>query len=131
MMLVGAVTAFVTLVITGSYFFAFFISLLSGVIMSGLFAVLVLFLMSNQIATGLALTIFGIGLSSMLGKEYIGSDTQITYDLVFSEANIFFGSNTRSWNVDRFSGVSNLNSKNADGSWNTVRWVCKKAEKKF
>ena len=73
MMLVGAVTAFVTLVITGSYFFAFFISLLSGVIMSGLFAVLVLFLMSNQIATGLALTIFGIGLSSMLGKEYIGT----------------------------------------------------------
>ena len=66
-----------------------------------------------------------------IGKEYIGSDTQITYDLVFSEANIFFGSNTRSWNVDRFSGVSNLNSKNADGSWNTVRWVCKKAEKKF
>ena len=73
MMLVGAVTAFVTLVITGSYFLAFFISILSGVIMSGLFAILVLFLMSNQIATGLALTIFGIGLSSMLGKEYIGT----------------------------------------------------------
>ena len=73
MMLVGAVTAFVTLVITGSYFFAFFISLLSGIFMSGLFAILVLFLMSNQIATGLALTIFGIGLSSMLGKEYIGT----------------------------------------------------------
>ena len=73
MMLVGAVTAFVTLVITGSYFFAFFISILSGVVMSGLFAILVLFLMSNQIATGLALTIFGIGLSSMLGKEYIGT----------------------------------------------------------
>ena len=73
MMLVGAVTAFVTLVITGSYFFAFFISILSGIVMSGLFAILVLFLMSNQIATGLALTIFGIGLSSMLGKEYIGT----------------------------------------------------------
>ena len=73
MMLVGAVTAFVTLVITGSYFFAFFISILSGIVMSGLFAFLVLFLMSNQIATGLALTIFGIGLSSMLGKEYIGT----------------------------------------------------------
>ena len=73
MMLVGAVTAFVTLVITGSYFLAFFISILSGIIMSGLFAILVLFLMSNQIATGLALTIFGIGLSSMLGKEYIGT----------------------------------------------------------
>ena len=73
MMLVGAVSAFIVLVITGSYFLAFFVSILSGIIMSGLFAFLVLFLMSNQIATGLALTIFGIGLSSMLGKQYIGT----------------------------------------------------------
>ena len=73
MMLVGAVSAFIILVITGSYFLAFFVSILSGVIMSGLFAFLVLYLMSNQIATGLALTIFGIGLSSMLGKQYIGT----------------------------------------------------------
>ncbi len=73
MMLVGAVSAFIILVITGSYFLAFFVSIISGIIMSGLFAFLVLFLMSNQIATGLALTIFGIGLSSMLGKQYIGT----------------------------------------------------------
>ncbi len=73
MMLVGAVSAFIILVLTGSYFLAFFVSILSGIIMSGLFAFLVLFLMSNQIATGLALTIFGIGLSSMLGKQYIGT----------------------------------------------------------
>ena len=73
MMLVGAVSAFIILVITGSYFLAFFVSILSGIIMSGLFAFLVLFLMSNQIATGLALTIFGIGLSSMPGKQYIGT----------------------------------------------------------
>ena len=76
MMLVGAVSSFVILVITGNYFLAFLISILSGIIMSGLFAVLVLFLMSNQIATGLALTIFGIGISSMLGKEYIGTPIQ-------------------------------------------------------
>ena len=38
--------------------------------MSGMFAILVLYLMTNQIATGLALTIFGIGLSSMIGKIY-------------------------------------------------------------
>ena len=62
MMLVGAVTAFVTLVITNSYSLAFLFSIISGLIMSGLFAYLVLILMSNQVATGLALTIFGIGL---------------------------------------------------------------------
>ena len=73
MMLVGAVTAFVTLVITGSYILAFIFSILSGILMSGMFAFLVLILMSNQVATGLALTIFGIGLSSMIGKEYIGT----------------------------------------------------------
>jgi len=76
MMLVGAVTAFVTLVITGSYVLAFIVSLLSGALMSGLFAYLVLILMSNQVATGLALTIFGVGLSSMIGKQYIGTPIQ-------------------------------------------------------
>ena len=73
MMLVGAVSAFVTLVISGSYLLAFLISIFSGVLMSGFFAILVLYLMTNQIATGLALTIFGIGLSSMIGKKYIGT----------------------------------------------------------
>ena len=69
MMLVGAVTAFVTLVITGSYVLTFLFSIMAGIFMSGLFAFLVLILMSNQVATGLALTIFGIGLSSMIGKK--------------------------------------------------------------
>ena len=73
MMLVGAVTAFVTLVITNSYILAFIFSIISGILMSSLFAFLVLVLMSNQVATGLALTIFGIGLSSMIGKNYIGT----------------------------------------------------------
>ena len=76
MMLIGAVTGFVTLVITGSYILAFLFSILSGVIISSIFAFLVLILMSNQIATGLALTIFGIGLSSMIGKNYIGTPIQ-------------------------------------------------------
>ena len=73
MMLVGAVTAFVTLVVTNSYILAFIFSIISGILMSSLFAFLVLVLMSNQVATGLALTIFGIGLSSMIGKNYIGT----------------------------------------------------------
>ncbi|MAV82648.1 MAG: ABC transporter permease [Pelagibacteraceae bacterium] len=73
MMLVGAVSAFVTLVLTGNYFFALIISIVSGLLMSGFFAFLVLYLMANQVATGLALTIFGIGISSMIGKNYIGT----------------------------------------------------------
>jgi|TARA_B110000495_G_scaffold195554_1_gene203213 simple sugar transport system permease protein len=73
MMLVGAVSAFVTLVITGSYFMALIVSLISGLLMSGFFAFLVLYLMANQVASGLALTIFGIGISSMIGKNYVGT----------------------------------------------------------
>ena len=93
MMLVGAVTAFVTLVITGNYILAFTFSILSGVIMSSLFAFLVLILMSNQIATGLALTIFGIGLSSMIGKNYIGTPIEGLspwFFVIFSFIVVFF-----------------------------------------
>ena len=99
MMLVGAVTAFVTLVITGSYVLAFLISILSGLIMSGLFAYLVLILMSNQVATGLALTIFGIGLSSMIGKQFIGTPIQglnpyffiaLSFAIVFGVSYFFY-----------------------------------------
>ncbi|SVB91996.1 uncharacterized protein METZ01_LOCUS244850 [marine metagenome] len=99
MMLVGAVTAFVILVITGSYVLAFLISILSGLIMSGLFAYLVLILMSNQVATGLALTIFGIGLSSMIGKQFIGTPIQglnpyffiaLSFGIVFGVSYFFY-----------------------------------------
>ena len=73
LMLMGAVTGFVTLVLTGNYFYSLIFSVISGVILSGIFAFLVLNLMTNQIATGLALTIFGIGLSAMIGKKFSGT----------------------------------------------------------
>ena len=73
LMLVGAVTGFITLVLTGNYFYSLLLSIISGAILSGIFAFLVLNLMTNQIATGLALTIFGIGLSAMLGKKFGGT----------------------------------------------------------
>ena len=44
----------------------------AGALSSMLFAVLVLTLGSNQVATGLALAIFGIGLSSLIGAGYVG-----------------------------------------------------------
>ena len=99
MMLVGAVTAFVTLVVTGSYILSFLISILSGLTMSGLFAFLVLILMSNQVATGLALTIFGIGLSSMIGKQFVGTPIQglnpyffiiLSFVIVFAVSYFFY-----------------------------------------
>ena len=92
LMLVGAVTGFITLVLTGNYFYSLFFSIISGVILSGIFAFLVLNLMTNQIATGLALTIFGIGLSAMLGKKFSGTPIEGLnpyYFIVFSFLLVF------------------------------------------
>jgi len=72
MMLVGAVTAFATMVSTGSPALALLAAMLAATAMALLFGVLTLSLMANQVATGLALTIFGIGLSAFIGKGFIG-----------------------------------------------------------
>ena len=66
-----------------------------------------------------------------VGKEHVGVDAQIKYDLIISEANIFFGSDKRTWNIDRYSGVSILRLKKKDGTWDRFKWVCSKAEKKI
>ncbi|KAA5607591.1 ABC transporter permease [Roseospira marina] len=72
MMLVGAVAAFATAVATGSLALALLAAIIAGMLVALLFAVMTLSLMSNQVATGLALTIFGIGLSAFVGKDFIG-----------------------------------------------------------
>ncbi|MGV6815943.1 MAG: ABC transporter permease [Thiotrichales bacterium] len=68
MMLVGAVSAFGIAVSTGNALFAVIAAILSGMLMALIFAVLTLSLQANQVATGLALTIFGTGLSALIGK---------------------------------------------------------------
>ena len=73
MMIIGAISGFALMVITDNLFIAIIGSMLSGVIISLIFGFLTQSLLTNHVATGLALTIFGIGLSSMLGKEYIGT----------------------------------------------------------
>lgn len=72
MMLIGAIAGFATTVMTGSPWFGVVGAAAAGTVSSLLFAVLVLGLNSNQVATGLALTIFGTGLSSLLGLSFTG-----------------------------------------------------------
>ncbi|MCG8491509.1 MAG: ABC transporter permease [Sneathiellales bacterium] len=72
MMVVGAVTAFVTATVTGSYILAVLAAALSGAFMAFLFGILTLSLMANQVATGLALTLFGVGLSALIGQDFVG-----------------------------------------------------------
>ena len=75
MMLAGAVTAFATAVGTGSGAAGIVAGALAGAAMALIFAVLTVSLLSNQVATGLALTIFGIGLSALVGSGFVGVPT--------------------------------------------------------
>jgi general nucleoside transport system permease protein len=73
MMLVGAIVGFATTVHTGSSALGLLAALLAGMAMSLIFAILTLTFLANQVATGLALTIFGTGLSALIGSSYVGT----------------------------------------------------------
>ncbi|MEM6478263.1 MAG: ABC transporter permease [Pseudomonadota bacterium] len=72
MMITGAICGFIIAVETGSPALGFLCAALGGAALSLVFAVITLYFLSNQVATGLALTLFGIGLSSLLGQNYGG-----------------------------------------------------------
>ena len=72
MMLMGAVAGFITVYHFDSLAFGFFAAAIVGMLMSLIFGFIALTLNANQVATGLALTIFGIGLSAFVGAEYSG-----------------------------------------------------------
>ena len=72
MMLVGAISGFAVTVYTFNPWFGVLGAAAGGALASLIFAVLVLQLNSNQVATGLALTIFGTGISSLMGLSFTG-----------------------------------------------------------
>ena len=73
MMLVGAVIGFAVTLTTGSAILGIVCAALAGAGMALIFAFLTLSLLANQVATGLALTIFGIGLSALMGAGFVGT----------------------------------------------------------
>ncbi|KDE40171.1 MAG: ABC transporter permease [Nitrincola lacisaponensis] len=72
MMIMGACVGFIVAVNTGSPLMGFIGAALGGIALSLLFALLTQALMTNQVASGLALTLFGLGLSALLGQKYVG-----------------------------------------------------------
>jgi len=76
MMLAGAVTAFAVTFATGSYTLGILTAALGGMLLALIFGLLTLTLVSNQVATGLALTLFGLGLSALVGSGFVGSPIQ-------------------------------------------------------
>jgi simple sugar transport system permease protein len=72
MMVMGAVGAFIGAQETGNPYVGILCGIVSGSLFSLLFGLLTLTLVANQVATGLALTILGLGASGMIGEAYVG-----------------------------------------------------------
>lgn len=73
MMLMGAIAGFAAATHFDSLALGVVGAAVIGALMASVFAFLVLVLMANQVASGLALTLFGVGLSALIGSGYVGT----------------------------------------------------------
>jgi general nucleoside transport system permease protein len=71
MMLCAAIAGFATVVHTGNTWLGFAAGMAAGAMLAAVFGVLVIWLNTNQYATGLALSLFGAGFSAFLGIKYV------------------------------------------------------------
>lgn len=104
MMVMGAVTGFAVAYTTGSPWLGLIAAIVVGALFSLLFGFLSLTLVTNQVATGLALTLLGLGVSGMLGESFTGlpgvrlptlyipgiSDLPFVGRLVFGQDPVFY-----------------------------------------
>lgn len=68
----GAVTAFIVTFTTGSPWLGLLAAILVGALLSSIHGFVCIGLRSNQVVSGLALTMLGLGISGLWGKPYIG-----------------------------------------------------------
>jgi simple sugar transport system permease protein len=73
MLLMGAVTGFLVADASGNLWLALFVAVLVGVVLGSVHAALTVGLRANQIVSGLAMVIFGTGLSQYIGKPIEGN----------------------------------------------------------
>jgi simple sugar transport system permease protein len=71
-MSVGAVTAFIVTFTTGNPWLGMLAAILVGMVLSGIHGFVSIGLRANQVVSGLAITMLGLGLSGLFGKPYIG-----------------------------------------------------------
>ena len=72
MMAVGAVSGFGAALMTGNPYVGVLAALVAGALLSLLFGFLTLTMVSNQVATGLALTLLGLGVAGLMGEAFVG-----------------------------------------------------------
>lgn len=73
MMIMGAACSFAAAVTFDSTLIGVLAGIVAGVAMAALFALAVLGFAANQVGSGLALTIFGLGLSGLIGAPFVGA----------------------------------------------------------
>ncbi len=71
MLLCAAIAGFATVVHTGNTWLGFAAGMAAGAVLAAIFGVLVIWLNTNQYATGLALSLFGVGFSAFVGIPYV------------------------------------------------------------
>ena len=92
MMLMGAVVGFMIAFHTDSIVMGFVSAIVAGALMSLLFALVTMQFYANQVATGLALTILGVGLSGFIGRGYVGEAlSSVEFHIPFLSSIPFFG----------------------------------------
>jgi simple sugar transport system permease protein len=81
-MAVGAVTAFIVTHHTGNPWLGLCAALIAGMLISMIHAFASVSLQSNQVVSGLALTMLGLGIAGLLGKPYVGKPLAVKINLM-------------------------------------------------
>lgn len=76
-MSIGAVTAFIVTFYTNSPWLGLCAAILAGIVISLVHAFASITLQSNQVVSGLALTMLGLGISGLVGKPYVGKPLSV------------------------------------------------------
>lgn len=135
MMVMGAVCGFGAALITGSPWLGIAAAIAAGMAMSLLFAVLTLSLVSNQVATGLALTLLGLGLSGQIGEAFVGQpgvkvpniggvDPLIPFAMLLTAGVSYFLFRTRAGLIVRAVGNSHASAHALGYNVIRVRYLC-------
>jgi simple sugar transport system permease protein len=81
-MSIGAVAAFMVTFHTGNPWLGMAAALAAGMLISLVHAIASITMQSNQVVSGLALTMLGLGISGLLGKPYVGKPLAVKIDAV-------------------------------------------------
>lgn len=135
MMIMGAVGGFAGAYVSGNPFLGVLTAIIAGMAMALLFAFLTLTLLANQVATGLALTLLGLGLSALIGESFVGQpgvklpaiwgiDPLVPFSLLMVAAVSWFLFRSKGGLIVRAVGVSHASAHALGYNVVAVRYLC-------